>query len=127
LNPQHLYDLVSPELVQVEEELRGYTRSNVRTISEIGEYILSGGGKRIRPMLLLLTARMLGEITPASIRLAAVVEFIHNATLVHDDIIDGADTRRWPPVCKFHLGQSDDSACGRLALYAVLRRCTGRA
>ena len=97
MNPQHLYDLVSPELVQVEEELRGYTRSNVRTISEIGEYILSGGGKRIRPMLLLLTARMLGEITPASIRLAAVVEFIHNATLVHDDIIDGADTRRGRP------------------------------
>ena len=61
LNPQHLYDLVAPELAQVEEELRGYTRSNVRTISEIGEYVLKGGGKRIRPMLLLLTARMLGR------------------------------------------------------------------
>lgn len=97
MNPQHLYDLVAPELAQVEEELRGYTRSNVRTISEIGEYVLKGGGKRIRPMLLLLTARMLGEVTPAAIRLAAVVEFIHNATLVHDDIIDAADTRRGRP------------------------------
>ena len=94
LNPQYLYELVAPELVQVEEELRQYSHSSVRTISEIGEYILNGGGKRIRPMLLLLTSRMVGEITPGSIRLAAVVELIHNATLVHDDIIDGADTRR---------------------------------
>jgi octaprenyl-diphosphate synthase len=89
--------LVAPELAQVEDELRAYTHSSVRTISEIGEYILKGGGKRIRPMLLLLTSRMVGRISPASIRLAAVVEFIHNATLVHDDIIDGADTRRGRP------------------------------
>jgi octaprenyl-diphosphate synthase len=97
VQPQHLYDLVAPELAQVEEELRGYSRSSVRTISEIGEYILKGGGKRIRPMLLLLTARMIGGISPSSIRLSAVVEFIHNATLVHDDIIDAADTRRGRP------------------------------
>ena len=71
LNPQQLYELVAPELAQVEEELRGYADSNVRTISEIGEYILNGGGKRIRPMLLLLTARMVGTITPSMIRLAA--------------------------------------------------------
>ena len=65
MNPQHLYELVAPELAQVEEELREYTHSSVRTISEIGEYILKGGGKRIRPMLLLLTSRMIGEITRA--------------------------------------------------------------
>jgi octaprenyl-diphosphate synthase len=97
LNPQHLYELVAPELALVEEELRGYTRSSVSTISEIGEYILNGGGKRIRPMLLLLTSRMFGKASPGTIRLAAVVEFIHNATLVHDDIIDAADTRRGRP------------------------------
>lgn len=97
MNPQQLYELVAPELAQVEEELRGFTRSSVRTISEIGEYILDGGGKRIRPMLLLLTARMLGKVTRGTIRLAAVVELIHNATLVHDDIIDAADTRRGRP------------------------------
>jgi octaprenyl-diphosphate synthase len=106
LNPQHLYELVAPELVQVEEELRQYTHSSVRTISEIGEYILMGGGKRIRPMLLLLTSRMVGEITPGSIRLAAVVELIHNATLVHDDIIDGADTRRGRPSANSAWGNS---------------------
>jgi octaprenyl-diphosphate synthase len=106
LNPQYLYELVAPELVQVEEELRQYTHSSVRTISEIGEYVLNGGGKRIRPMLLLLTSRMVGEITPGSIRLAAVVELIHNATLVHDDIIDGADTRRGRPSANSAWGNS---------------------
>ena len=97
MNPQQLYDLVAPELTQVEDELRRFTRSNVSTISDIGEYILDGGGKRIRPMLLLLTSKMLGKVSPGSIRLAAVVELIHNATLVHDDIIDAADTRRGRP------------------------------
>jgi octaprenyl-diphosphate synthase len=97
LNPQHLYELVAPELAEVETELRGYCSSSVSTISEIGEYILKGGGKRIRPMLLLLTSRMIGDVSPSVIRLAAVVEFIHNATLVHDDIIDAADTRRGRP------------------------------
>jgi octaprenyl-diphosphate synthase len=61
LNPQHLYDLVAPELAEVEVELRGYCDSSVSTISEIGQYILKGGGKRIRPMLLLLTSRIVGE------------------------------------------------------------------
>jgi octaprenyl-diphosphate synthase len=97
LNPQQLYDLVAPELAQVENELRRFTRSNVSTISDIGEYVLDGGGKRIRPMLLLLTSKMLGKVSPGSIRLGAVVELIHNATLVHDDIIDAADTRRGRP------------------------------
>jgi octaprenyl-diphosphate synthase len=106
LNPQYLYDLVAPDLERVEEELRGYTRSSVRTISDIGEYILNGGGKRIRPMLLLLTSRMLNKVTPGTIRLAAVVEFIHNATLVHDDIIDAADTRRGRPSANATWGNS---------------------
>jgi len=106
LNPQHLYDLVAPELAEVEVELRGYCESSVSTISEIGQYVLKGGGKRIRPMLLLLTSRMLGEISPSTIRLAAVVEFIHNATLVHDDIIDGADTRRGRPSANSTWGNS---------------------
>ena len=106
MNPQHLYDLVAPELAEVEVELREYCDSSVSTISEIGQYILKGGGKRIRPMLLLLTSKMLGEVSPSTIRLAAVVEFIHNATLVHDDIIDAADTRRGRPSANSAWGNS---------------------
>jgi octaprenyl-diphosphate synthase len=105
-NAQDIYQLIAPELSLVEEELKGYTRSEIKPIAEIGEYILSAGGKRIRPALLLLTAKMLGEVSPMAIRLAAVVEFIHNATLVHDDIIDGADTRRGRPSANSHWGNS---------------------
>lgn len=106
MSPREIYQLVAPELVNVEEELRGYTRSDILPISEIGEYLLNAGGKRIRPALLLLTAKMLGTVSPTVIRLAAVIEFIHNATLVHDDIIDGADTRRGRPSANSHWGNS---------------------
>src|SRR6476660_1172365 len=106
MTPQEIYQLIAPELLLVEEELRGYTRSDITPISEIGEYLLNAGGKRIRPALLLLTAKMLGEVSPMAIRMAAVVEFIHNATLVHDDIIDAADTRRGRPSANSHWGNS---------------------
>jgi octaprenyl-diphosphate synthase len=104
LTPQEIYQLIAPELAAVEEELVGYTRSHIGPISEIGKYILDSGGKRIRPALLLLTAKMLGDVSPTAIRLAAVVEFIHNATLVHDDIIDAADTRRGRPSANAQWG-----------------------
>ena len=106
MTPQEIYQLITPELLLVEDELRGYTRSEIGTISEISEYLLNAGGKRIRPALLLLTAKMLGDVSPMAIRLATVVEFIHNATLVHDDIIDAADTRRGRPSANSHWGNS---------------------
>lgn len=106
MTPQQIYQLIAPELALVEEELKGYTRSDIRPIAEIGEYLLNAGGKRLRPTLLLLTARMLGDVSPAMIRLGAVVEFIHNATLVHDDVIDAADTRRGRPSANSHWGNS---------------------
>ena len=106
MTPQEIYQLVTPELALVEEELRGYTRSGIQPIAEIGEYILNAGGKRLRPALLLLTAKMLGEVSQTTIRLAAVVEFIHNATLVHDDVIDAADTRRGRPSANSNWGNS---------------------
>lgn len=106
MTAQEIYQLVTPELALVEEELRGYTRSDIHPISQIGEYLLNAGGKRIRPTLLLLTAKMLGDVTPTVVRLAAVIEFIHNATLVHDDVIDGSDTRRGRPSANSHWGNS---------------------
>src|SRR5262249_37127936 len=105
-SPQEIYQLISSELGLVEEELLRYTQSEITPISEIGEYLLNAGGKRLRPALLLLTAKMLGAVSPMAIRLAAVVEFIHNATLVHDDIIDAADTRRGRPSANSHWGNS---------------------
>jgi len=106
LKPQEIYQLVAPDLVKVEEELHSYTHASIQPITDVGEHLLNAGGKRIRPALLLLTAKMLGEVSHSTIRLAAVVELIHNATLVHDDIIDGADTRRGRPSVHAQWGNS---------------------
>jgi len=91
---ERVLDLVAPKLELVEEELRQNFHSNIRTIREVGEHILAGGGKRLRPALLLLVSRMLRYEGYRDVIYAAVVEFIHTATLVHDDVIDEADVRR---------------------------------
>ena len=104
LTQQEIYSLVVDDLVRVEEELEEYSRSSIGPISEIGRYLIEAGGKRVRPALLVLTARMLGKVSPSVIRLAAVVELIHNATLLHDDVIDQSDTRRGQPSANTHWG-----------------------
>jgi octaprenyl-diphosphate synthase len=89
------YDLIADKLAKVEEELLLHFRSPIPTIDRIGSYLAQGGGKRIRPALLLLSARLLDyREGDKDVRYAAVVEFIHTATLVHDDIIDEARLRR---------------------------------
>ena len=93
-NTARFIELVAPKLELVELDLRENFRSQITTIRQVGEHILSGGGKRIRPALLLLTSSMLGYEGKSDIRCAAVVEFIHTASLVHDDVIDDADIRR---------------------------------
>jgi octaprenyl-diphosphate synthase len=91
---ERLLELVAPKLELVEEELRRNFRSKITTIHDVGEHILGGGGKRLRPALLLLVSRMLKYDGYRDVVYAAVVEFIHTATLIHDDIIDEADVRR---------------------------------
>ncbi len=88
------YDLIADKLAKVEEELLLHFRSPIPTIDRIGAYLAQGGGKRIRPALLLLACRACGYRGDRAILLASVVEFIHTATLVHDDIIDEATVRR---------------------------------
>jgi octaprenyl-diphosphate synthase len=94
---REVFDLLRDDLMAIEVELGRDSVSTVDTITEIAEYLRVGGGKRIRPSLLLLAARCLGYTGSGMIRLGAVVELVHTATLVHDDIIDGADTRRGRP------------------------------
>ncbi len=88
------YDLIADKLARVEEELLLHFRSPIPTIDRIGAYLAQGGGKRIRPALLLLSSRLLDYRGEKDVRYAAVIEFIHTATLVHDDIIDEASLRR---------------------------------
>jgi octaprenyl-diphosphate synthase len=94
---KEVFDLLRDDLAAIEQELGRDSASGVSTITEIAEYLRGGGGKRIRPTLLLLSAHSLGYTGLGAIRLGAVVEMVHTATLVHDDIIDGADTRRGRP------------------------------
>jgi octaprenyl-diphosphate synthase len=89
-----IVQLVEDDLVKVEELFAEQVRSDVRLVAEIGRYIQQGGGKRIRPALLLLACRAAGYRGERAIVLASVVEFIHTATLLHDDIIDEAAVRR---------------------------------
>lgn len=94
---KEVFDLLRDDLRAIERELGRDAVSNVGAITEIADYLRAGGGKRIRPSLLLLAARALGYKGPGMVRLGAVVEMIHTATLVHDDIIDDADIRRGRP------------------------------
>jgi octaprenyl-diphosphate synthase len=101
-----VFDLVKDDLAAIEREFAVQSDSPVEVVTDIASYLISGGGKRIRPLLLLLSARALGCHSDARIRLGAVVEMLHTATLVHDDIIDEADTRRGRPSSNTTWGNS---------------------
>ena len=92
-----IYDLVRTDLAKVEREIGLESISAVEAVNYINQYLQSGGGKRLRPILVLLSGHLLGESNETLIRMAAVVEMIHTATLVHDDVIDLAKTRRGRP------------------------------
>ncbi len=86
--------LTLTEAKAVDQLIISELSSDVILINEIGRYIVSNGGKRLRPMLLLLAAKALGEVSQNHLILAAVIEFIHTATLLHDDVVDESDLRR---------------------------------
>ena len=92
-----LFDLVRDDLVLVERELAAQSEAAIEPVSQISGYLREGGGKRLRPALLLLAAGAADYRGASAIHLGAVVEMIHSATLVHDDVIDGAQTRRGRP------------------------------
>ncbi len=91
---QDVYKLVAADRQAVDELIKQRLHSEVVLINQIGHYIVNSGGKRLRPVLLLLTARAFGYEGTDHLELAAVVEFIHTATLLHDDVVDASDMRR---------------------------------
>jgi len=97
LTEREILDLVQADLEKVERVIGLESIASVEAVTTIGKYLQTSGGKRLRPILVLLSARLVGEINEAAIRMAAVVEMIHTATLVHDDVIDTARTRRGRP------------------------------
>jgi octaprenyl-diphosphate synthase len=87
-------NLLNDEILRVEEQFRKDLASRVPLIRKVGEYVLASGGKRVRPMMLLLSAKLTDYQGESHIGLASVVEFIHTATLLHDDVVDSAVLRR---------------------------------
>ncbi len=106
INGKEIFELLRDDIVAIEEQFGRDTVSNVAAITEIGEYLRAGGGKRIRPALLLLAAKLFNYRGTGAVKLASVVEIIHTATLVHDDIIDEAQTRRGRPAANTQWGNS---------------------
>ena len=92
-----MFEPIREDLEKVETEFYRHVESQVDLIPKIGRYIQNGGGKRIRPAVLLMAARLTGYTGELAVLYAAVVEFIHTATLVHDDIIDDSQWRRGQP------------------------------
>jgi octaprenyl-diphosphate synthase len=99
-----IFDLVRDDLALVEREITAQNAAAIQPASEISSYLSEGGGKRLRPALLLLAAGASGYKGASAIRLGAVVELIHSATLIHDDVIDGANTRRGRPSANARWG-----------------------
>jgi octaprenyl-diphosphate synthase len=97
LSAREILELVRDDLERVEHEISLESVASVDAVTSIGQYLQAGGGKRLRPILLLLSTRLFATASDSAIRLAAVVEMIHTATLVHDDVIDYAKTRRGRP------------------------------
>ena len=89
-----LVDLVAADMERVNTAILARTGSQVTMIPEVANHLISGGGKRLRPMLTIAMAKLAGYSGDGHIKLAAAVEFMHTATLLHDDVVDESELRR---------------------------------
>ena len=105
-------DSVANEFAKVDDVIVELLQSDVEMVENIGHYIIRAGGKRMRPLLVLLSAKALGGIEDAHIRFAAVVEFIHTATLLHDDVVDLSTLRRGMPTANAEFGNAPSVLVG---------------
>ena len=97
---------IAADMQAVDAVIRERLSSDVALINTIAEYIIGAGGKRLRPAVVLLVARALGYRGTAHVLLAAVIEFIHTATLLHDDVVDESDLRRGRATANARFGNS---------------------
>jgi octaprenyl-diphosphate synthase len=109
---KEIFDLIHDDLERVEKEISVETVASVDVVTQIGQYLQESGGKRLRPSLLLLASKLIGDGGESAIHLGAVVEIIHAATLVHDDVIDDARTRRGRPSANAQWGNHTSVLAG---------------
>ncbi len=94
MTAQRIYDTVADDFTRVNELIIRRLSSDVPLVEKIAQYIIESGGKRLRPLLVLLSAKALNYNQDDHLKLAAVIEFLHTATLLHDDVVDTSDLRR---------------------------------
>src|ERR1700693_4459426 len=112
LTAREVFEFVRDDLVFVEKEIHRESVASVDAITAIGQYLQEAGGKRLRPSLLLLSSKLIGDGGAGAVHLGAVVEIIHAATLVHDDVIDAAETRRGRPSTNAQWGNHTSVLAG---------------
>jgi len=103
---------VATEFERVNQLIVEQLHSNVPMVENVGHYIVDAGGKRLRPLLVLLTASALGGCEAAHIKFAAIIEFIHTATLLHDDVVDISSLRRGRPTANAEFGNAPSVLVG---------------
>ena len=109
---QQIRATVASEFEQVNQLIIEQLHSNVPMVENVGHYIVDAGGKRLRPLLVLLSASALGRCHQDHIKFAAVIEFIHTATLLHDDVVDISSLRRGRPTANAEFGNAPSVLVG---------------
>jgi len=116
-----LVELTSADMARVNELILSKAGSNVEMIPEIANHLISSGGKRLRPMLTLAAAQMFGYSGDAHVKLATSVEFMHTATLLHDDVVDESDLRRGRKTARMIWGNQASVLVGDFLLGQAFR------
>ena len=116
MQPIQIHDVVANEFGQVNDYIVSQLSSDIPLIEQIGYYIISNGGKRLRPLLVLLAAKASAELDKPrldqTIQMATIIEFIHTSTLLHDDVVDESDMRRGTKTANEKMGQCRERLVG---------------
>ena len=118
---QPLIDLTAADMARVNELILSKAGSDVEMIPEIANHLISSGGKRLRPMLTLAAAQMFGYAGDGHVKLAGGVEFMHTATLLHDDVVDESDMRRGKKTARMIWGNQASVLVGDFLLGQAFR------
>ncbi len=125
MNLEQITDLTAQDMAAVNAIILDQLNSDVTLINQLGYYIISGGGKRIRPMIAVLAARALSYTGQKHVTVAALIEFIHTATLLHDDVVDESDMRRGKATANAAFGNAASVLVGDFIYTRAFQMMTG--
>ncbi|CAK9883701.1 MAG: Octaprenyl diphosphate synthase [Candidatus Erwinia impunctatus] len=125
MNLEQINALTAQDMAEVNAVIQAQLNSDVSLINQLGYYIISGGGKRIRPMIAILAARALSYSGEQHITVAALIEFIHTATLLHDDVVDESDMRRGKATANATFGNAASVLVGDFIYTRAFQMMTG--